>query len=258
MQAMLAPNGASVTILETPSALAEAFAEELVASIRRRLGKAPFFALALTGGRTPAPLYRKLLDPAYADAVDWSRVKVFFGDERAVPPGHLDSNYGMARGAWLGAGRVPKENVFRMEGEDAGEAGDWAEAARRYEAVLRREVPAGLDGVPALDLALLGMGDDGHVASLFPGTDALEETRALVVANVVPRLRTTRLTVTWPILAAAREVWLLVTGANKAERVVEALGWRPGGERLPAWRVRPLGGQARCWLDAAAAGLIPR
>src|SRR5690606_37380083 len=138
--------------------------------------------IALTGGNTPRPLYARLAEPVEPAIVDWSRVKVFFGDERTVAPDHPDSNYGMARNAWLGHGAVPEANIHRMEGE-----ADPAAAAASYAATLRRELPEDAAGLPRLDLVLLGMGDDGHVASLFPDTDALSEIDALAVANRVPQ-----------------------------------------------------------------------
>lgn len=250
------PTGAAIRIDADPAAMAEAFAADLADAIARRLADAPFFALALTGGKTPAPLYAKLLEPGYASRVDWKRVKVFFGDERTVPPDHADSNYRMAREAWLGKGAVPAGNIFRMKGE--GIEGDFAKAAAGYSEILRREAPASSSGFPALDLVLLGMGDDGHVASLFPGTAALNETQAIAVANAVPQQKTTRLTLTFPAINAARAVWMLVSGAGKAERAAEALGYRPGGEKLPVSRVRPASGMPLWRLDPAAAGLIPR
>jgi 6-phosphogluconolactonase len=244
---------AEARVFADAGTMREAFAEAMMGAIGRRLESPGTFTLALTGGRTPEPLYRRLGREDCVARVDWTRVKVFFGDERTVGPDHPDSNYGMAWRSWLERGPVPQGQVFRMEGEAAGPAGDWAEAAARYEAALRREVEAGPAGMPALDLVLLGMGDDGHIASLFPGTRALEETRALAVANVVPQQKTTRLTLTFPILNAAREIWMLVTGEAKAGRVAQALGGRVGGDALPVGRVRPAAGRVVWWLDEGAA-----
>jgi 6-phosphogluconolactonase len=265
MKTVTAPNGAAVEVFESAEAMAGAFARAMTAAIAERLQEAACFSVALTGGRTPGALYARLGRPEFVAAVDWSRVKVFFGDERTVGPDRPDSNFGMAWGAWLKAGPVPHGQVFRMEGEAAGEAGDWSAAdfgelsrvAARYAETLRREVETGENGVPALDVVLLGMGEDGHVASLFPGTRALEETEALAVANVVPQQKTTRLTLTFPVLNAAREVWMLVTGEAKAERAAQVLGWLPGGEACPASRAKPAGGRVRWWMDRASASRIP-
>jgi 6-phosphogluconolactonase len=144
-----------------------------------------------------------------------------------------------------------------MEGEGVGGTGGLPLAAKKYDSILRRELPAADSGFPALDLVLLGLGDDGHVASLFPGTAALAETQAVAVANEVPQHDTWRLTLTFPTINAARAVWMTVSGSSKAERVAEALGYRPGGEALPVWRVKPAGGAPLWRLDPSAARLLP-
>ena len=184
-------------------------------------------------------------------------MKIFFGDERTVGPDHPDSNYGMTRNAWLGLGLIPAGQIHRMEGE----AEDLEAAASQYEEILRRELPPATSspvGFPSFDLILLGIGEDGHIASLFPGTRALYETTQAVAVNDVPQHATRRLTLTYPTLNAAREVWFLATGTHKAQCVAQAIGQAQGGWALPASCIRPAGGKICWWLDkGAAAGLTP-
>jgi len=204
------------------------------------------FSLALAGGSTPRRTYQLLAEPPHREAVPWDRVEVFFGDERCVPPGDPGSNHRMAREALLGRVPIPEGRIHRIRGE----APDPEAAAAEYEEELRAALGPGA----RLDLVLLGMGSDGHVASLFPGSDALGETSRLVRAVVAPVPPPRRITLTLPALAAAAEVAFLVAGADKAERVAEVLGGLDPA--LPAARVRPAGGVL--WLlDAAAASRLP-
>lgn len=202
-------------------------------------------SLTLAGGSTPARLYRLLTHPEYRNRMDWRRILFWFGDERTVRPNHPDSNYRMARETLLDPLAISPRAVFRMPGE----ADDLPAAAAAYEAQLRQQVPAerGLPvaadprSVPRLDLVLLGMGADGHTASLFPGTKALGEQDALVAANDVPSQQTTRLTMTYPVLRAARRIVFFVTGAGKAEALGRVLGSAPEVRATPAAGLR-----ARC------------
>jgi 6-phosphogluconolactonase len=168
--------------------------------------------VALAGGSTPRALYHELGEgAATADRLDWMRTEIFFGDERTVPPDHAESNYRMVREALLSRIAIPAAQVHRMEGE----AADLTAAAARYQSEL---------GEPALDLAILGMGPDGHTASLFPGTSALGERQLRCVAVTVPQLGTARLTLTYPVFETAREIVFLIAGQEKAltlKRVIE-------------------------------------
>lgn len=208
------------------------------------------FTWALSGGSTPAALYRLLASPAYAGRVDWAKVHFFWSDERCVPPDHAESNFRMARETLLDAlasGRAQELHIHRLEGELPPNA-----AAERYEAVLARDfgVEPG-EGVPAFDLILLGMGPDGHTASLFPGSPALGETRRWVVANEVATLGATRLTFTLPLINASRAVLFLVAGSDKAQRL-EQIVLQRANPPLPAQLVRPRGQDADWLVDAAA------
>ena len=201
--------------------------------------------MALAGGRTPKALYELLASDAYADSVDWSNVEIYFGDERTVPLDHLDSNYRMAKEALLDHVMLPRTNVHRMKAELEPEA-----AAIEYGKMLKDRF--GEEG--GLDLVLLGMGDDGHTASLFPDTEALKETHHRCVANFVPKLNTWRLTLTAPFLNRSREAVVMVEGAGKATRVQEVLEGADDPDRLPIQLVRPR--DKYFWLmDTAAAGM---
>jgi 6-phosphogluconolactonase len=241
----------AIRIHEDIDAMKETFAEELCNLANDCINEKGSFSLALTGGNTPRPLYHQLGISPWRENVDWNHVKIFFGDERSVVPDHEDSNYGMARDSWLTDSPVPDSSVFRMEGE----AEDLDAAASRYGDLVEQHVAdRSSNGFPALDLVLLGMGDDGHIASLFPGTRALDEKKRSVVSNQIPQQSTWRITMTYPQLNAAGEIWMLVTGEKKAERISQVLGSAPGRESLPASGVRPLDGKISWWLDRGAAG----
>jgi 6-phosphogluconolactonase len=225
---------------------AEAVAERLAAAVASR-GRG---SLCLAGGSTPRRTYELLAAPPLRDAVPWAAVHVLFGDERCVPPGDADSNYRLAREALLDRVPVPPQ-VHRIRGEEADAEG----AATAYEAELLGAVGVSPGHALAIDVVLLGMGPDGHVASLFPGDPALDEPHRLARAVVVtakppPR----RITLTLPALNAARAVIFLVSGAEKAAPVAAVLSGT--GATLPAGRVA--GREETRWiLDEAAAGRAP-
>jgi len=218
----------------------DALVDDVAAQIRRVAAAAVAahgrFRVALAGGSTPRALYPRLIQ-----GVDWTRADVFFGDERAVPPDDPQSNYRMARETLLAPAQVPAENVFRWQTE----AADLDAAARAYEEALRRRAPR-----PLLDLALLGLGPDGHTASLFPGTAALTVEDRLAVAVDVPALKTRRLTLTYPVFLEAGAVFFLVTGPDKRAALADAV--RPGST-LPAARIIHGSRVVRIFSDRAAA-----
>jgi len=233
--------------------LSEAAGHEFVRCAREAVAARGRFAVALSGGSTPQRLYQLLAAEPLRDRVDWGRVEIFWGDERCVPPDHPESNYRMAREAMLAQLPIPDEHIHRLEAERADHNG----AARDYEATIGRVfgVSAGSEP-PAFDVILLGMGPDGHTASLFPHTKALEETTRWVVANFVPKLDTERLTLTRPILNRAREVLFLVAGADKAEPLAEVLTGPSDPVRLPSQSIQPAG-RLVWYVDRAAAGRLP-
>jgi len=241
----------SVTVLVDREALMRIAAERVIRAAGAAIAARGRFDWALSGGSTPAALYRLLASPGYAERVDWRRVHFFWGDERCVPPDHADSNFRMAREALLDplalSAKVRPQQIHRLEGELSPAA-----AAQRYEAELARcfGVEPG-EGFPELDLILLGMGPDGHTASLFPGSPALGETRRWVVANEVATLGATRLTFSLPLINAARAALFLVAGADKAERLEQIL-IKGNDPPWPAQLVRPHGRDADWLVDAEA------
>lgn len=250
-----APGAVALRCVEDADAVARAGAEAFAEAAGHAIAARGRFTVALAGGTTPRRLYQLLAAPAAGlrTAVRWDRVHVFFGDERHVPPDHAESNFGMARRALLA--HVTPASVHRMRGEEA----DPAVAAAAYEAELARFFGAspGSDPPPRLDLVLLGLGADGHTASLFPGSAALAERRRWVAAPYVGRLGVHRLTLTLPVLERAREALFVVAGEEKAEAVARVLAPAPGAARLPAACVRPGSGATRWIVDRAAAARLP-
>jgi 6-phosphogluconolactonase len=220
-------------------------AERIVAAAAQAADEGRSFSIALSGGSTPKTLYELLATDAYKSRIDWPRVEIFFGDERTVPPDHKDSNYRMAREALLSKVPIPGDNVYRMAGEI-----DPNEAAKQYGQMLKEKFGDG-----GTDMVLLGMGDDGHTASLFPGTAALNETKHRAVANYVDKLKTWRLTLTAPFINRSREVLVLVSGASKAARLAEVLEGPRDPQRLPIQLIRPTDGRLVWLVDAPAAGM---
>jgi len=245
---------ARFTVLRSPADLAAAAADRIVASARNAIRRRGRCVLALSGGSTPRLVYPLLASRPRIDLVDWSRVEFFWGDERGVPPDHPDSNFGLARGLLLDQlPRVRLEAVHRMPAD----AADPDAAAARYEAELGRVLGVRPGGTrrPRFDLVWLGMGPDGHTASLFPGADALSERRRWVIPATAPKSSAvaSRMTLTLPLINAARAVLFVVAGADKAQAVRAV---RVGSSALPAARVRA---RSTVWLlDAKAAGEAAR
>jgi 6-phosphogluconolactonase len=243
---------ATVRVLSDSRSLAAAAADMILQEIEAVLSRRERFSLVLSGGETPRETYGFLASGRRRTRADWSRVEFFWGDERCVPPEHPESNYALAWESLLS--RVPHmpEKVHRIEVEAGAEG-----AASGYEALLRGE-GLGAGHAPRLDLVLLGMGEDGHVASLFPGSSALEESERLVLPVSAPRPPVERVTLTLPAINAARQVFFLVQGAVKADSVACILGTpaERAAADLPASRVRPASARLTWLLDReAAAGL---
>jgi len=242
-----APEG--VRVYETAEDVAAAAARRFAELAGEAVAARGLFAVALAGGTTPRRVYELLASDGLRGRVNWPRVHVFFGDERMVPPDDAESNFRMARESLLGRVSIPAENVHRIEGR-----GDAAANAARYEEELRGLF--GDAGWPRFDLVLLGMGDDGHTASLFPATAALDAGRAWVAANRVERLGAWRVTLTAPAINAARHVIFLVNGAGKAARLREVLRGGRDPRRLPAQLIRPADGTLEWFVDRAAAAML--
>ena len=238
----------NVQIYETPELLARAAADLFVTLARSATTERPF-SVVLSGGNTPRSLYELLATDEFKTQVNWEVVHVFFGDERPVPPDHPASNYGMARAALLSRVTIPDVNVHEISG-----VGDPSANASAYEAELKSCFAR--SHWPQFDLVLLGMGDDGHTASLFPGTAAVHESRKWVVANWVERLKEFRITLTAPAINAAANILFLVTGGNKAPRLAEVVNGPFQPDKLPAQLIKPDRGVLMWMADAAAAGQL--
>lgn len=208
------------------------------------------FTAALSGGSTPQHLYEILGSPILAGRVRWQNVHLFQVDERCVPPDHPESNYRMIRKAWLESCSLPEVNFHRL----AGEMPDREEACRQYAEVMARVLAPSAGAWPQLELVFLGLGPDGHTASLFPGSAALDEQTAWVCPNYVDRFKMHRLTMTFPLLNAAAHIVFLVVGADKAEVLRQVLEGPPG--QFPAQRIQPVNGRLSWFLDEAAAHLL--
>jgi len=239
-----------VQIFPDPAALADAAARTVVEAARAAVGARDRFTLVLAGGETPRETYRRLAAPPLAEAMPWSRTWVFFGDERCVPPDHPASNYRMAAETLLSKVPLPPERVLRM----AGEAEDPEAAAAEYARRLGEVLGTRRGELPRFDLVLLGMGLDGHTASLFPGSPVLRETfRPVVAVHAAQAVVPERITLTFPVLNAARHVVFLVAGPEKARAVKAVLRDRAP---LPAAMVAPEEGRLTWLLDRAAAALL--
>ncbi len=235
-----------ISLLPDPEAVAREAAHCISDVVHRAVAARGRCCLVLSGGATPRRLYEMLTEPPFCDRLPWRRIHFFWTDERAVAPDHLESNYRMAAEALLRPMRVPHANVHRMRGE----AKDLDRAARDHEADIRRHFNLAPDAPPPpFDLVLLGLGTDGHTASLFPAAPALQETRRWVVH--IPMKTRARLTLTLPILNCAAAVLFLVCGREKADVLAQVLGGPP--DRFPAQRVRPTAAPVRWIVDRAAA-----
>jgi 6-phosphogluconolactonase len=237
-----------------PAALARRAAQYLVEMVSEAAEANGRARVAISGGSTPKAAFQLLADSSHPwhNRMPWEDLELFWVDERTVPPDHPDSNYRMTREALLDHVPLNPQQIHRMEGELAPEA-----AAARYESELRNTFRLEGAECPRFDLLELGMGDDGHTASLFPHTAALHEMGRLVTANQVPQKDTWRLTLTWPVINHARSVFFLIAGADKASVVHEVFMGPRDPERLPSQLIWPSSGILTLFLDKAAAALLP-
>ena len=242
--------GLEIKIAPDNAALNRVAAAEFKSAAESAIADHGWFSIALSGGNTPRAVYA-LLAQEFRASLDWPKIHVFFGDERHVPSDHPDSNFRMADEALLSRVSIPAENVHRMRTELEPEA-----AASAYEEQIRSVFKLKPAELPRFDLVLLGLGDDGHTASLFPGTPALNETTRVVVPNWVEKLKTFRITMTFPVLNHAAEDLFIVSGAAKQEILKKVLG-NSGTTAYPAQRVRPTHGRLLWLLDHDAAASLP-
>lgn len=233
-------------VFDTAAELFQAAAEEFVNRAHAAVRERGRFCVALSGGSTPRGLFSLLVSGKFPD-IPWDRTFVFWGDERHVPPDHPDSNYRMTKEALLSKISIPPDHVFRIHGEQPADL-----AAANYEETLRRFFGVGIGQFPRFDLALNGMGPDGHTASLFPGTPALNERVSLVAAPWVEKFKTHRITLTFPVFNHAACVLFMVTGKEKVPALHAIYEGNKAG--LPAGRVQPTNGELLWFVDREAAG----
>ena len=233
-----------VRVFDDAAAASRAAADSFLTLASTAASKGRGFAAALTGGSSPARLFSLLSTPGYRERIDWRVVHLFWGDERCVPPDHPRSNYGLAQRLLLSRVPIPEANVHRIRGELRADEG-----AARYAEELERF----FTGKPRFDLVHLGMGGDGHVCSLFPFDPLLREVERSTGTALKQPEGEWRISLTYPVLNAARRVELLVFGAGKAARVRQVLRGARDPLRIPAQGVRPEDGEVVWWMDAAAA-----
>jgi 6-phosphogluconolactonase len=241
----------TIRIVDDLQQVAQATADEFINRARRAIEHHGRFTAALSGGSTPKALHGVLVERTAKDPklIDWSRVQIFFGDERHVPPDHPDSNFRMADQTLLSKVPIPAENIHRMRSENP----DAAQVAAEYDEELVSAFQLKGDSqLPRFDFILLGMGPDGHTASLFPGTTAVHETKKRVVSNWVPKLNTWRITFTFPVINHAECVVPMISGHDKVSALSEVMG-QGDPDTYPIKHVRPTHGELIWIVDRAAA-----
>lgn len=244
-----------IRVFADAEAMSKAVANTLVEHISASLQTRDVYSIALSGGATPRRLYSLLAgDPELRGQIPWNRVHFFWGDERHVPPDHPESNYRMVFETMLSRAPIPADNIHRMRGEDPDvdkAAGDYAREIRRFFGIKSGQIPV-------FNTALLGLGTDGHTASLFPATSALAETERLAVANWVAKFKSYRITLTLPVFNNAAQILFLVNGEEKAQTLKAVLEGNRQLSRYPAQRIQPSDGELIWFLDRSAAGGLTR
>jgi len=246
--------GMKLVICGTLEEASERAAGHVARALAERAAISPRITLALSGGDTPRPLYARLASEPFRELIPWHRLHLFWGDERCVPPDDPASNFRMAEETLISRVPIPAENVHRMPAE----LSEPGHAADLYEAELRKFWIGTPGDWPRFDLVLLGIGADGHTASLFPGSSVLEETTRWVAAPYIDRLKSHRLTLTLPVFNCADEVCFLAAGDEKAPIVKAVTAGDRGSSPLPAQLIRPVSGRVTFFLDADAARLIEK
>jgi 6-phosphogluconolactonase len=238
-----------VKIFPTPKELAETFAGEMAHMIIQSAKKKKLFNVALSGGSTPELLFT-VLGENYARSVPWQYVHLFWGDERCVPPENIESNYGMTRRMLLSTIEIPTINIHRIRGED-----DPVTEAVRYSDELSLHTLK-RDSIPLFDLVLLGLGEDGHTASIFPGQMELMESEKTCAVAVHPVTKQKRITITGRVINNAEQVTFLVTGKKKEDIVEKIVKRRPSAENFPASYIVPVYGRLSWFLDSDAGNML--
>ncbi len=238
-----------IIIERDPYRLSEIIVHQIAVYFNKLLNNQAFISIALSGGNTPNVLFRKLADISLA-LIPWHRVRIFWVDERCVPPEHPESNYGQAKRYFLEHMDLPVNNIYRINGEDDPES-----EAHRYSSLISSLVPI-RNGVPSLDWILLGVGEDGHVASIFPDQKDLIHSNKLCSVSRHPLSGQNRITMTGKLINNASWVSFLVTGENKAKIVNDVINFKAETEKLPAAQIKPLNGRLTWYLDMQAGTLL--
>ena len=246
------PTTVTYRVFSTPAEVARAAAELFTSAVAAAANERGIARVAISGGTTPKAMFALLASEPFASQVLWDKLDLYWVDERCVPPNDAESNYRMTHETLLSKVPLPAERVHRMEGELEPEV-----AAARYEATIRNGFKLEGAETPTFDLVLLGMGDDGHTASLFPHTEALNDMTHIVVANHVPQKDTWRVTLTWPVINQSREVAFLIEGEKKAQVLHEVFQGPYQPETYPSQIIRPASGKLTLLLDTAAAAKLP-
>ena len=241
-----------IAVVSNPEELSLRAVEEFIRLSEESIREKGRFTVALSGGSTPKELYRLLADNRCSNRITWKRVNLFWSDERCVPPDHSKSNYRMVRELLIDRTPIPKENIYRMPAE----LDDHAGAAREYTQALQTFFHLKAGEFPRFDLILLGIGDDGHTASLFPHTLALDDTAGLVSANYVEKLGEYRLTLTVPLINRAACVIFLISGESKAAVLRDVVEGVRHPHRLPSQFIRPENGRLLYLTDRMAASKL--
>ena len=230
--------------------LSENVTAEFLLNVKTALEGSEYLCLALSGGNTPRVIYQRLAEEPYKSEIPWERIHFFWGDERCVPPEHPDSNFAMVSEQLLSRISVPKKNIHRIRGESKPD-----DEAIRYEEEIKKIVPLSKTGIPRFDWIFLGLGADGHTASLFPGGKSLEETERLCVAAIHPESGRKRITFTLPLINNAARISFFVTGKDKSQVLSEILKGKEGYIRYPAAMVKPTKGILDWWMDSSVSAV---
>lgn len=242
---------AEIVKLNNAELVAEEAARRWAQIAQEAVSERGAFRIMLSGGNTPRLLYQLMAQDPWRDQAPWEQTYVFWGDERRVPPSHPESDYRMAREALLDHVPIPDDHIFRLKGE-----GLESSIIRDYETKLRRHFQLKQGEWPRFDLALLGLGADGHIASIFPGTRAVSDLSSTVLVYAVPQLGVERVTVTLPVINHARHIIFLVVGAEKSGVLSESLDGPSMPSTYPAQAVQPVDGTVTWLVDKAAASQI--
>ena len=250
---IIAAKNHKIQIFADAEAMSRVAAETIVNHISESLQTRDVYTIALSGGSTPRRLYSLLAgDSGLRGRIPWDRIHFFWSDERHVPPDHPESNYHLAFETMLSSAPIPPGNIHRIHGEDP----DAEKAAANYAEEIHRTFNIVKGDLPRLNCVLLGIGTDGHTASLFPGTSALEEAKHLVVANWVEKFQSYRITMTVPMINNADYILLLVSGIEKANTVKSVLEDGPDTIQFPVQHIQPIHGELTWFLDHPAASLL--